>query len=115
MGNSKTIELRDKPVTVRELLLCEILEITKDAERPAVEATLDLYEAASSLTKEDIVKYYPSELQTVIDALVEVNKSFLEQAGLLKETGLPALFQGLIESPCLIPFTSLSQQDTAKK
>lgn len=102
---TKTVQLegREKPVTVYELTVGQIIHFVEDdgplskmEGEKGFKGVLDtdLLSVCSTLKFEDLLDFGPSELKLVWEAFQEVNKTFFEAArqvgltGLLEETVL---------------------------
>lgn len=83
MRKTKRLKINDKEITVKELMIREIIEMAdNDQIKSGVNVgLLDIVKsilpnAVDGLTAEDMLDMYPSEIKTVYDAFKEVNEVF---------------------------------------
>ena len=78
---SKTVKIDSTAVTVREFTVAEISELfAMDDAASLVDRMVFMLDTCSSMNLDEIREYSPSDLQPLIDALLEVNQSFFAQA-----------------------------------
>ena len=85
MATSKTIKFNGVDITVKELTLQDVNDLANGTEQTAAGTMAELLKRSAGLTRAKVMKFTPSDLQTLVDAMVEVNGSFLSQA---REIGL---------------------------
>jgi len=104
MSGVKTVKLGSKTVTVRELTVAEIHSLaTGGAENP-VDTIIQLLTTCSSAKPEDIPPLTPSEIDPLIEAMLEVNSRFFGQMQAIgMEEGAESL-RRLIKSVSVLPF-----------
>lgn len=91
MGIIKIVPIGQRAFTVRELTLAQIREL----DNITLKADVIPYLLASGTdtTVEEILPMAPSDLEPLVDAFVEVNKSFFGQAVKVEETETARLFE----------------------
>jgi len=116
MGKSNTAPLNGKQVTVRELTMQEINDLTnRPPDETAVEQIGAMLAVCTNTTPEEIMKSFPSDLDPLVEVLVEVNRPFLDQAAKINAREVAEALEQLLRSVCLIAFTKSSQPDTVKE
>ncbi len=87
MRRVKTIQVEGRgEVTVREVSIKGVYQAWESEDM--LEQMKGLVDEAVSPGFEELSNWYPSEIETVVDALLEVNSSFLGIAGKLKLKGV---------------------------
>ena len=105
MGKSNTVALNGKQITVRELTMQEINDLTNQAEdTTALEQITGLLSTCTNTSPDDIMVCYPSDLEPLVDELVKVNSSFLDQATALNSKEVADALVELLKSVCLLAF-----------
>lgn len=97
---------------VRELLLKEIEELGKAGQVSAASGITSLLETCTDTDADFIAGLAPSELQPLIDALLEVNASFFSQAQAVGVTEAAAGLEKLIKLIFIVAFSPSSEQGT---
>lgn len=81
MAISGTVEVNGQKVMVREFTLQEIDDFSNMGEVSQAELMSRLIATATSVDIDFIKPLAPSELQPLVDKMLEVNTSFFDQAG----------------------------------
>jgi hypothetical protein len=76
MAKSEVVDLGRTQVTVRELTLEEIKELFDATEKSATDGIVNMLEKATTIKRADLMKMAPSDMEPMLDKLVEVNSSF---------------------------------------
>lgn len=89
MQKTKTLpDIGGRPVTVYEVRVREVLELLSTPDKELAEAAQELLPKCISLTQEELLDLYPSEMDEVWAAFEEVNDSFfskLRAAGIIEQ------------------------------
>lgn len=105
MSISKTLDFYGKTITVRELTVQEIYDLSHlEDSTNQVKVLTTLLTTATSATREDIFPRAPSQLQPLIDLFMEVNSPFLGQ---MRTTGMAeaaVALENLLGSIFVLPF-----------
>jgi len=104
MSLTKKVEIDRKVYSVNELTMQQIVDLTNGEADSALSPLIKMLECCTDAKKEDILPMSPSDIGTLVDALVEVNTPFLQQA---RKIGAPAsaeALETLLRSVCLIAF-----------
>lgn len=96
MVKTSTVKIGKRQVMVRELTLREVRDLMLTPPREIVEGVASLLAACTDITTEELMDYAPSELQPLIDTILEINADFFAQAEMLEETAVSALMRGKI-------------------
>lgn len=105
MSISKTLILAGKTITVRELTVQEIYDLSQPEDKINQVNTLAvLLTTATSATREDIMPLAPSQLQPLIDLLMEVNSPFLGQMRAVKMEDAANALERILGSISALPF-----------
>ena len=105
MSISKTLNLAGKNVTVRELTVQEIYDLSQlGDETNQVNTLAVLLSTATSATREDILPLAPSQLQPLIDLFLEVNSPFLGQMRAVGMKEAAAALERILGSISALPF-----------
>lgn len=77
MQKTKTLpDIGGKPVTVYEVKTRDILALLNDKDKRLADAAQELLPKCVSLTQDELLDLYPSEVDEVLAAFEEVNESF---------------------------------------
>ncbi len=110
---SKTVNLGGTHITVRELTVMEIQKMTNMPESAGwVERIGFVLGECASIETDFLMSYPPSELQGLIDAMLEVNAAFFAQAAAVGMDGAAQALRRIIGAVSMIAFSSLSDQAT---
>jgi hypothetical protein len=113
MAKSKVIDMGRDKVTVRELTLEEIHTLFETAESNAADGILNMLTSCSDAKRDKLLGQAPSDMQPLVDGLVEVNSSFLGQCRQVNNKALADSFENLLRQVSLIAFLQSSPPDTA--
>jgi len=106
MSGVKTVKLGGKTVTVRELTVAEIHALAVGGAENPVDTIIQLLTTCTSAKPEDIPPLTPSEIDPLIEAMLEVNnRFFVQMQGIGMEETAEAL-RRLIRSVSVLPFTT---------
>lgn len=108
MGISKTVKINDTTVTVRELTVREIYDLANGSGDNAAAAIAELLETCSTVKTEFVMELAPSELQPLIEAMIEVNRPFLDQAAAIGMDEAAAGMEKMVRSIFSLPFLASS-------
>lgn len=114
MAKSKVVDLGRVQVTVRELTLEEIHALFDVDEKRATDGIINMLETSTTAKRADLLKTAPSDMQPLVDALVEVNSSFLDQCRQVNNPDLADSLENLLRQVSMIAFLKSSATDTAK-
>lgn len=114
MASTSDAKLGSRTIAVRELTLQEIYDLTHDTDKEEAEILCDLLRLTSGLERDDVMCHTPSELQPLVDAMVEVNKSFFDQAAAINMTSAATMLERMIKAVFTLAFLNLSN-DSARK
>ena len=113
MALNQKVEIDRKVYTVNELTMQQIVDLTAgEADNIAAPITR-LLEMSTDAKKEDILTMAPSEIQLLVDAMVNVNSPFFLQAIKIGAKESAEQFENLLRSIYLIAFLPSSPQATA--
>lgn len=112
MRKTKILKIDDREITIKELTLRDIYELTDGAKNGILPAMNVLLAKTSSLSLEDIKDFAPSEIQILYSAFLEVNSAFFQIADQLglKQAATRVLQQ--IQRDFLNSFANSSVQGT---
>lgn len=112
MSMTKSVKLGAKTVSVRELTLQEIHDLTYAEYQSEAEAIVSLVHVSTGLEHEDLMTYAPSELAELVDSMLEVNKSFFDQAAAIQAEKVAVPLERMIKAIFTLAFLPLSKRDT---
>lgn len=110
----KTKEVRiDKRVyQAREITIDQIRQVCAEDQRQPIDRITELLSFVSDATVADIGPLAPSEIKSLLDAILEVNADFFELAAQVNMAPAAKQLEGLIRSIFLIRFIDSSAQAT---
>ncbi len=116
---SKTVKLDGKVITVRELTVREIKELFDMPDNAtmvdrigAILGKCAFLGKGGSVDEEFILDYSPSDLQPLIDTMVEVNSAFFAQAASVGMEQAAQALRQIMNAVSMIAFSSASSPDT---
>lgn len=114
MGSCKTVLVAGQEVKVSELTMRDIhdLAVADMTSESVVTGVRMLVEKATTLSAEQLMGQYPSDLQPLIEALLEVNKAFFGQAAALGMQSAAALVENKIKGLFMLACVPLSEPGT---
>lgn len=115
MAKSEVVDLGRTQVTVRELTLEEIKELFDATEKSATDGIVNMMEKATTIKRADLMKMAPSDMEPMLDKLVEVNSSFLGLCRRANNHELAESLETLLSQVSLIAFFQSSPTATGKE
>ncbi len=115
MAKSKVIDLGRDKITVRELTLEEIHQLFEAVEENPTDGIINMLESCTTAKRAQLLKQAPSDIQPLVDGMVEVNKNFLDQCRQTNNEGMAKSFETLLRQVSLIAFLPSSPPVTAKE
>lgn len=113
---SKTVKIDATPVTIRELTVTEVSALFgMDQDTNLIDRLEFMLGCCSDMDIKAIMKHSPSDLQPLIDALIEVNASFFAQADQVGMAAAAEVLKNLLQSLSMIVFVRSSQPDTGQE
>lgn len=112
MPRSATVPVGKKTVMVRELILSEINELMNAPSRPIVEAICDLLGRCTDIKPEDLMSYAPSDIDPMVQKILELNQDFFAQAEALKQTEISAELRRMILRISMLAYLPSLKPDT---
>lgn len=113
MSTTASVKLGSKTVSVREMTLQEIHDLTTTDYASDAGPICALLETSCGLTRDDIMVYAPSELAELVDKMIEVNQSFFDQAAAIGMDAAATSMQKMIKAVFTLAFLPSSNQGTA--
>ncbi len=109
-----TIDVAGKKVRVRELTVREIKTLADMPEDVSIADRLTglLETCADGIKKDDLLDFAPSELQPLIDTMLEVNSAFFDQASAIGMDAAGEALKQMIGAVSMIAFCSASETVT---
>lgn len=104
MAKSKKLTVAGKEVTVSELTMQQIFDLSGGKYENPVSQISDLLSLTTGLKREDIMPWAPSEIGEMVDAVLEVNSDFLSQANKLEMGQTAEAMERLIRSIFTLSF-----------
>lgn len=105
MSEVKTVKLGTKTVTVRELTVAEIMSLVSDnGEENPGQVLTTLLQTCTSAKVEDLLPLAPSAIDPLIEAMLEVNKSFFAQNRAIGMLQTAEGLERMIKSVSVLPF-----------
>jgi Tfp pilus assembly PilM family ATPase len=84
MRKHKTIKIDDKEITVKELIVRDVLELFKIEDgTPFIKIVDRFLPRTTTLTRDELRDMAPSEIKAVVEAWKEVNQDFFGMADLI--------------------------------
>jgi len=84
MRKHKTIKIDDKEITVKELIVRDVLELFKIEDgTPFIKIVDRFLPRTTTLTRDELRDMDPSEIKAVVEAWKEVNQDFFGMADLI--------------------------------
>ena len=101
MAKTKEIGFGGGKAEVREMNMRQFSKLVLSVQESAVEQILDVLEESTSLTRDQLMETFPSENGELVEAIVEVNRPFLDQAASLG-LGDPKALETMLRSIFII-------------
>jgi len=99
-------------ITVNELTMQQIADLMKIDEENATTSVIKLLEATTNIKASELMPLKPSEIQGIVDKMVEVNTPFLSQQRAIGNDLAAEALEKLLRSVCMIAFLPSLPQDT---
>lgn len=109
---SKVVELGKEKITVRELTVKEIRDLARMPDESTVVDRLQvLLKKCAGIDPDQLLGFAPSDLQPLIDSMLEVNASFFAQAAAVGMESAGQALRKIIGAVSMIAFSSVSTTD----
>ena len=109
---AETVKIDKKTITVRELTLREIKELTEGSGESPIDMLTKLMTISTSAKPADLIDLTPSEIQPFVDMVLQVNTPFFVMAKAANMKEMAEALQGMIRSVFLTARLPSLKEDT---
>jgi len=104
MPRTNTVTVSGKEITVSELTMQQIIDLSETTEESAPAQIVGLLDKTTSMTSAEVAALAPSDISDLVTAVLEVNKDFLFQAQALGMEAAAKSLERMIRSIFMTPF-----------